>query len=337
MRKPLNPLDFAASNAMPSVITVSNPLQQLLDDFRRQDRVHAGSLIVSMFGDAVVPRGGRIWLGSLIRLLQPLGLNERLVRTAVFRLVRDEWLASQRSGRRTDYLLTPLGEQRIDEAARVIYAAATPHWDRRWRLIVTVGELAAKDRERLRKALLWQGFGSLSNDCFVHPGVDLIAVFDALVAEGLGGLLDRLKPLMAADAAPGTAASDAAMVHSAWDLGHLADMYRSFTARYQPVLGTLRDGGFELADETAFLLRVLLIHDHRRLLLRDPGLPDVLLPADWPGQKARLLCRELYRRLLAGSERHLDACFHLADGSTPEASARLHERFRDTDPLALPL
>jgi len=99
----------------------------------------------------------------------------------------------------------------------------------------------------------------------------------------------------------------------------------------------LRDGGFELADETAFLLRVLLIHDHRRLLLRDPGLPDVLLPADWPGQKARLLCRELYRRLLAGSERHLDACFHLADGSTPEASARLHERFRDTDPLALPL
>ncbi|ENO89332.1 phenylacetic acid degradation operon negative regulatory protein PaaX [Thauera linaloolentis] len=336
MRKPLKPLDFAALNANDFRYAVSSPLQQLLDDFRRQDRVHAGSLIISVFGDAVVPRGGRVWLGSLIRLLQPLGLNERLVRTAVFRLVRDEWLASERSGRRTDYLLTPSGEQRIDEASRLIYAAATPHWDRRWRLIVTVGELAAKDRERLRKALVWHGFGSLNNDCFVHPSVDLIAAFDALVAEGLGGLLDRLKPLMAADATLGTAASDAAMVHSAWDLEHLADMYRAFVARYQPVLGSLRDGGFELADETAFLLRVLLIHDYRRLLLRDPALPDVLLPPDWPGQKARLLCRELYRRLLAASERHLDACFQLADGSVPEASARLHERFRDTDLLGLP-
>ena len=50
----------------------------------------------------------------------------------------------------------------------------------------------------------------------------------------------------------------------------------------------------------------------------------------------RLLCSELYRRLLAPSERHLDACFQLADGAVPEASALLHERFRDSDLLALP-
>ena len=92
----------------------------------------------------------------------------------------------------------------------------------------------------------------------------------------------------------------------------------------------------DTADETAFLLRVLLVHDYRRLLLRDPSLPGVLLPADWPGQSARLLCSELYRRLLAPSERHLDACFQLADGAVPEASALLHERFRDSDLLALP-
>jgi phenylacetic acid degradation operon negative regulatory protein len=28
-------------------------------------------------------------------------------------------------------------------------------------------------------------------------------------------------------------------------------------------------------------LRIVLIHDYRRLLLRDPKLPDVLLPAEW--------------------------------------------------------
>ena len=94
------------------------------------------------------------------------------------------------------------------------------------------------------------------------------------------------------------------------------------------------EAGGEVDDETAFLLRVLLIHDYRRLLLRDPELPDVLLPTDWPGQKARLLCKELYRRLLAPSERHLDAHFQLASGQTPPASQLLHERFREDDPLA---
>ncbi len=64
-------------------------------------------------------------------------------------------------------------------------------------------------------------------------------------------------------------------------------------------------------------LRIVLIHDYRRLLLRDPELPDILLAAEWPGQKARLLCKELYRRLAPASERHLDRCLVLADGTIP--------------------
>ncbi|TAH45125.1 MAG: phenylacetic acid degradation operon negative regulatory protein PaaX [Betaproteobacteria bacterium] len=295
--------------------------------------MQAGSLIISVFGDAVVPRGGRIWLGSLIRLLEPLGLNERLVRTSVFRLARDEWLHSDPVGRRTDYLLTPSGQQRFEEASRHIYASSAPQWDRRWRLIIAVGELSGRERERLRQALFWQGFGALGSDCFVHPSADLIAAFDALVAEGLAGLLPHLKPLLAADATLGAAASDADMVHRAWNLDRLSGMYADFVDRYQPILQQLRDSAGEVDDESAFLVRTLLIHDYRRLLLRDPELPDVLLPAGWPGQKARLLCRELYRRLLAPSERHLDAHFQLADRRTPEAAALLHERFRDVDPL----
>ncbi len=314
---------------------MTTSIHDRLAAFRNQDRVQAGSLIISVFGDAVLPRGGRIWLGSLIRLVEPLGLNERLVRTSVFRLARDEWLHSEPCGRRTDYMLTPSGLQRIEEASRRIYASTAQGWDRRWRLIVVVGELAAKDRERLRRALFWQGFGTLNADCFVHPSADLISAFDALVGEGLGALLPKLKPLMAADAALGTAASDAELVHAAWNLEHLAEMYREFVACYQPVLTQLRDGSAEVDDESAFLTRMLLIHDYRRLLLRDPGLPDVLLASEWPGQRARLLCRELYRRLLVPSERHIEAHFCLADGHTPEASPRLMERFQDADPLSV--
>lgn len=326
-------LDFWPPSAAPDDARVSTPIQQRIDEFRRQDRIRAAALIISVFGDAVVPRGGRIWLGSLIRLLETLGLNDRLVRTSVFRLARDEWLQSEPCGRRTNYLLTPSGLQRIEEVSRLVYASATPQWDRRWRLIISVGELAAKDRERLRRALFWQGFGVLNGDCFVHPSANLISAFDTLVAEGLGEFVHKLKPLMAADAAPGTAASDAEMVRHAWNLEHLAQTYLRFVDRYQPALTQLRDGAGDLSDEDAFLLRVLLIHDYRRLLLRDPALPDVLLPSNWPGHKARQLCRELYRRLLTASERHLDNHLQLADGHAPEASARLLERFQDADPL----
>lgn len=333
LRRTEEPIHSARLESPKTANEVPQPIQQRLDDFRQQDRVHAGSLIISAFGDAIVPRGGRIWLGSLIRLLEPLGLNERLVRTSVFRLAKDDWLASQPCGRRTDYLLTLSGRQRIEEASRHIYASTARQWDRRWRLIVTVGEFAAKERERLRQALVWQGFGQLGGDCFVHPSADLIAAFDALAAEGLAALLPRLKPLMAADATLGSGASDVQMVNRAWDLTRLAAMYEEFVQRYQPVLAQLRDAAGETDDQTAFLLRLLLIHDYRRLLLRDPALPEVLLATDWPGQRARLLCRDLYRRLLPASERHLDTHLQLADGRTPAAAELLLERFRDADPL----
>lgn len=314
---------------------MTHPIRARIDEFSQQKRVHANSLIISVFGDMVVPRGGRIWLGSLIRLLEPLGLNERLVRTSVFRLAKEEWLRTEALGRRSDYLLTPHGQRRFDEASRHIYASYAPLWDRRWRLILGVGQLEQKDRDALRRALFWQGFGALGSDCFVHPSTDLSAAFDALVAEGLGQLIGGLMPLLAADSRLGGTASNADLVARAWNLSELSDAYAQFVATYMPALAELRrDRSAEIDEEEAFLMRLLLIHDYRRLLLRDPELPDVLVPAGWPGQTARVLCKELYRRLLAPSERHLDRCFSIADGSCPPFDPAFLERFPEDDPLA---
>lgn len=309
-------------------------IRQRLDDFRQQRRVQARSLIISVFGDAILLRGGRVWLGSLVQLLEPLELNERLIRTSVFRLVKEEWLRAETVGRRADYVLTNLGRQRFDEAARHIYASHAPQWDRRWRLIITVGELDTKERERVRSALFWQGFGLLGSDCFVHPSADLTQAFDALVAEGLSDVVGRLMPLLAADTHSGLSASGIDLVRRAWNLEPLDRAYAAFVATYSPILAELRrDRQLEVAPQDAFLLRTLLIHDYRRLLLRDPELPEILLSRDWSGQMARLICRALYRRLLASSEAHLNQCLTWADGSTPQASATLAKRFPQDDPL----
>lgn len=315
----------------------TSPAQQRLDAFRQLGRMQAGSLITTVFGDTVLPRGGRLWLGSLIALLEPLGLNERLVRTTVFRLVKDEWLASEACGRRTDYRLTPAGQRRFEEAARQIYAAQPAPWDRRWRLVLTVGELEPRVRDRLRRALFWQGFGDLGGGGFVHPSADLRRVFDALGTDGMGACLPRLMPLLAANPHLGGSANDSDLVRRAWNLDELASGYQGFVQSYQPILAELREAGPALDDALAWPLRVLLIHDFRRLLLRDPELPEVLLPPDWPGRRARVLCKEIYQRLLAPSERHLDALMRLANGDVPTATPWLQERFQHADPLVAAL
>ncbi len=313
-----------------------DPFEKRLSDFRQQSRMKTGSLIISTFGDAVLPRGGRIWLGSLIGLLNPLQLNERLIRTAMFRLVKEGWMYSEAIGRRADYMLTPAGQRRFEETALHIYASNAPIWDRRWRLILTVGILAPRDRERLRRALFWQGFGVVGSDCFVHPSTDLTSAFDALRTDGMSDLLNQLMPLLAADAGSDLSASDTALVKSAWNLEQLGTSYMEFVGHYKPVLEAMRrDTETEIGDERAFLMRTLLIHDYRRLLLRDPELPDVLLPRHWSGQKARLLCKELYRRLLAPSERHIEEHMTVASGETPAVLPMLAQRFENEDPLAV--
>lgn len=313
---------------------MTHPIRTRIDDFRQQKRVHANSLIISLFGDIVVPRGGRIWLGSLVGLLEPLGLRAAMIRTAMFRLTREEWLHTEALGRRSDYLLTASGQRRFDEASRHIYASRAPRWDGRWRLIVNLGQIVQKERDALRRALFWRGFGALGLDCFVHPGADLSDVFDALRAEGIGHLRSGLMPLLADDARLAGSASNADLVARAWSLGELSAAYRQFMATYQPALAGLQnDPNAPVNEEDAFLMRLLLIHDYRRLLLRDPELPDVLVPVAWPGQTARVLCKALYRRLLAPSERHLDFCLRTANGSCPPLGSSLIERFPDDEPL----
>ena len=314
--------------------TASEHIKHRLDALHQLSRINAGSLIISCFGDAVLPRGGRIWLGSLIRLLEPLGVSDRLVRTTIFRLVKDEWLSAETVGRKADYSLTLAGQKRVEETSRHIYSSNTPVWDRRWRLILVVNDLGSKPRDQLRRALFWQGFGMTGPDCFIHPSADLTSAFDAIRTDGMGDLLKHLMPMIAADAGSEDSASDEDLIKSAWNLDQLSDAYRAFCEQYRPMLDALRHpNNNDMSDEHAFLARLLLIHDYRRLLLRDPELPDVLLPQQWSGQQARHICREIYLRLLTASERHLEQHLKLANRTTPKPQPMLARRFQNDDPL----
>src|SRR6202011_5604208 len=96
----------------------STAAAELVARFRRQRPLRGGSLIVTIFGDSVMPRGGAVALASLIALAAPFGLNERLVRTATARLAKDGWLEGRRAGKLSEYRLSHDGRARFAEATK---------------------------------------------------------------------------------------------------------------------------------------------------------------------------------------------------------------------------
>src|SRR6476469_5459697 len=93
------------------------------------------SLVITIFGDSIAPHGGAAWLGSLIELLKPFGVNERLVRSSVFRLAEQGWIEAQRQGRRSEYSLTASGKRRFEQAYRKIYSRPPEPWDWQWTVV----------------------------------------------------------------------------------------------------------------------------------------------------------------------------------------------------------
>jgi phenylacetic acid degradation operon negative regulatory protein len=286
--------------------------------------LRAKSLIVTVYGDAILPHGGSVWLGSLINLLEPFGQSERMVRTAVFRLTKDDWLHATQIGRRSYYAVTDSGRVRFDAAHRRIYAAPNMPWNGEWVLVHTnCCGLAPEPREVLRRDLAWQGFGQLAPHVLAHPAPDEEALHLSLREHDA---MDKVVILRAgADrlTAPGTLKM---LVRSCWDLDQLQADYEAFLERFRPVWRAMDDNGVP-GGVGSFTIRTLLIHDYRRILLRDPMLPEEVLPPGWPGAAARLLCRNIYRAVQAPAEAHLMQTLETADGPLPSALPYFYDRF----------
>ena len=109
-------------------MTALAPLANLIQRFQEQTPIRASSLIVTVYGDAIEPHGGAVWLGSLIQLLEPMGINQRLICTSVFRLTKDGWLKADKVGRRSYYSLTGAGRRRFEKAFKRVYSSSVPAW-----------------------------------------------------------------------------------------------------------------------------------------------------------------------------------------------------------------
>jgi phenylacetic acid degradation operon negative regulatory protein len=298
----------------------ADPIAHLLQRFGARRPIRTGSLIVTIFGDALLPRGGAVQLAGLLALLRHFSLNDSQVRTALSRLVADHWLEAERRGRRSLYRPTASGRHRFEEATRRIYAGPPRRWRGEWHLLMLP---SGAGRGALEQELGWLGFGTLASGVMLHPAPDR-----ASLASVIGDLPEAARPLAisgrSALAAPPGLLPD--LVARCWDLEALARGWRHFLAEFAELRRAI-ESGFAPTPLQALLARLILIHDYRRILLRDPLLPPALLPPDWIGRAAYAAARDLYRALAKPAEQWLDENLEGANGPLPKPDAGFRRRF----------
>jgi phenylacetic acid degradation operon negative regulatory protein len=290
-------------------------VEALVERLHATQPLRVWSLIVTIFGDVVVPRGGEVWAGTLSDLLGLMRIDAPAVRAALSRLARDGWLDRVKVGRLSYCALSDEGRRAFGPALARVYRRApgeTPGDAPPELRVLVLPEGDA--RAALRGAALAAGYGQLG------PGILLGTPSSAgLPGDAAGNGIVTLRASL-------LSGSQEELVERAFDLAPLAARYRAFVAAHAPLAAALDEGG-RLSDEAAVVARILLIHDYRRLILRDPLLPRALLPADWPGHAANALAARLYAALRPGAEAWIAAHARSRDGAMPAAGAEEARRF----------
>jgi phenylacetic acid degradation operon negative regulatory protein len=256
--------------------------------------VNARSALFDLYGDHLRVRGGQAPVAALVRLAAPLGISAPAVRTAVSRMVRQGWLQPVRLPGGPGYALTPRGTRWLDEAAERVYSRGDPPWDGHWHLLVVERPRERARRERLRATLTYLGYAPVGEGTWISPRA--APGLDSLLAAG-PVRAERFRAAYDGDAR--------ALLARAWDLDGLAEAYRQWLGWAAAlVAGT----GLDAPDETVFARRSMLVHEWRKFLFSDPGLPAALLPAEWPGRRAADFFRAESGRLLPAASRFVDCC-----------------------------
>ena len=271
-------------------------------------------IIFTLYGDYIRHRGGEAWTGSLIELLGLLRLSEQAVRSTLSRMSQKGWLESRKVGRHSFYSQTPKLLKLLEEGATRIFQPRCDPWDGRWYLLTySIPESKRHLRRRLRKRLLWLGFGTLNQATCISPRdlrAEVKQVVDAL----------RVRPYVDFFTAEHLGfSSDEEIVARCWDLKRLNDYYATFIARYNPPFqehqARLMASG-SLKSQECFVQRFMLIHEYRSSPYVDPNLPLELLPDDWLGERATQLFQQYHDLLVRGAEAFLDSVF----AKTPQVS-----------------
>jgi phenylacetic acid degradation operon negative regulatory protein len=226
---------------------------------------------------------------ALVRLLGDLGIAPPAARAQLARMREEGQLAASRHGRELRYRMAGPFADTVRKLARSGPEPAEPWANIFHALLYQVPEAQRAYRDRLRRYALLVGYG------IMQQGV-LVATRDR--TGQLADVLAEAPPDCRIQVATiGLPAEDAARIaRSAWNLDAVAGSFRGHIAVLEAALETT----VPPPPTAATLARLAdLLNAPFVDLIRDPGLPDALLPDDWPRRRLDDLMgqvRDLYVR-----------------------------------------
>jgi phenylacetic acid degradation operon negative regulatory protein len=248
------------------------------------------SLVVTVFGDIVMREGTDLspppaWSGPLTVLMAMVGVEAGPLRTSLYRLVAGGTLLRGKEGRNTFYTIPDDSRRAFADAGATIYGRRRPRPSGLFHLALIDRVV---DRAAAREALLAGGWR------FIGPSAALLPEHDgeAVPATPKGTIL-------------GKASCDGTLAQAASEIYDLAALDAGY-GRYLDIFAPVADS--PPADPAhAVTLRLLLVHQFRRLALRDPMLPAKALPCGWRGEAARRTFDTAREKLREPSETWLSA------------------------------
>jgi phenylacetic acid degradation operon negative regulatory protein len=253
--------------------------------------MHARSALFDVYGDHLRSRGSQAPVAGLVRLLDAVGIQGPAVRTAISRMVAEGALEPVRLDGGRGYRATDRTIRWLDDVAARVYRKVERPWDGHWYLALVEPPPDRADRSRLRADLSFVGYAELGTHTWVspYPRSELAEVLQRAGTTARLVRADRVEPSPI----------------EAWDLEDLAAAYHRFVAEADAMV----DGtGAPPSDRDAFATRFQLVHEWRKFLFTDPGLPVELLPEGWPGHAAAELFTAEAERLKPASDRYLESC-----------------------------
>lgn len=237
------------------------------------------SLMVTLFGDLAQAEGQAIAGPVLSAVLSEMQIKPEAARVALHRLRNDGWIASQKVGRTSVHSLTDFGRSESAMASARIYAPVrSDAMD--WQLVM-LPDTTRDDAKDLNAA----GFAPLA------PRIYLGNV-DAQPPKGAWTL-------------KGEAVPD--WVKEQFEPEGLAQDYTNLHRVLVEVDASLPKDAALSSLQTA-VLRCLIVHNWRRLVLRHPDLPPELFTSDWRGHACHARVDHLLSRFpRPGLDRLMDA------------------------------
>ena len=242
------------------------------------------SVLVSIFGDLAQKETDQISGALITRLTGLAGIKSEATRVALRRLRKEGWIESTRSGRNSTHSLTAFGRAQSAAAVPRIYARETVRPET-WHVLIA--DSSDGSRQELADLLLTGDYIPLSSTAAMAPGEAPEGIEDLFIVQSGALSVPRwLRERCGPDA--------------------LNEGYKQLLTRLRAVQESIPASGVGDPFQAA-VLRVLIVHSWRRIVLRHPDLPSEFLPEAWKGPACRKVVFQILDRLPRPSIKALES------------------------------